>query len=238
MKEESERNHQRDAIMDHKPAYYDMIEAEQNQYYLNKQHKLKSAWRFQKDRIDEKYKQISMEAVNKTKRGEESWKEYLKYKDYLNQEKAENKYKQSNYYQFLKSQVDMKENKNQANNASPNVFLGAYKVKNSSKMPMVPGINNSSNLIDKNYKANAFRHHRLSYDQLPNTMDLVGAYKTRNSLQNYKTLAPNADAKYPVQSKFLSLISGTALRKSGLSTLGSTDNLASYNKYNTFNRGE
>jgi len=192
MKSQALRNMHKETVMDHKPAYYDMIENEHTQYNQKKLSNQQSAWKFQKDQINQKYKQMSENSNNKTKMGTQSWAEHLKDKEYMDNEKSENKARQSDYYKFLKSQINMKENKNQLNQAdlAQNVFLGAYKVKKNG-VPMVPGISSVSPMVGKPFKEEStMKRHRMSYEQLPNTLDLVGTYKSRNGMKGANTSMP------------------------------------------------
>jgi hypothetical protein len=144
----SRRKRHNDAITQNKPAYYDIIENEQTHYLDDKANRQRSAWQFQKNSIDQKYRQMLEDTSNKTKNGEQSYQEYLKYQSELQKQKEENRARQGEYANVLKTQVKF----NNIIKQDPNkeiqgqVFLGKYKVKNNSSMPMIPGISSVSAL--------------------------------------------------------------------------------------------
>jgi hypothetical protein len=144
----SRRKKQIDAITENKPAYYDRIENEQNHYLNDKANRLKSTWQFQKSSIDNKYRQMLDNTNNKTMMGEQSYQEFLKYQGEVQKQKDDNKRGQSEYANLLKTQVKfhnvVKQDPNK--DIQGQVYLGKYKLKNNSSMPMIPGISSVSAL--------------------------------------------------------------------------------------------
>jgi hypothetical protein len=137
-----------DSITENKPAYYDRIENEQNHYLNDKANKQKSAYEFQKSSIDNKYRQMFDNTNSKTMMGEQSYQEYLKYKGEVQKQKEDKIRGQSAYANILKTQVkfhdDVKKDPNK--HIQGQVYLGKYKLKNNSSMPMIPGISSVSAL--------------------------------------------------------------------------------------------
>jgi hypothetical protein len=144
----SRRKKQIDAITENKPAYYDRIENEQNHYLNDKANRLKSTWQFQKSSIDNKYRQMLDNTNSKTMMGEQSYQEYLKYQGEVQKQKEDNKRGQSEYANLLKTQVKFHNGVKQDPNKDiqGQVYLGKYKLKNNSSMPMIPGISSVSAL--------------------------------------------------------------------------------------------
>mmetsp|Transcript_2034 Transcript_2034/g.1833 ORF Transcript_2034/g.1833 Transcript_2034/m.1833 type:complete len:388 (+) Transcript_2034:53-1216(+) len=218
LKDYSSRNCEKESITASKPAYYDKLEGEYNKYMNDKEIKMKSTWKFQKDRIHEKYKKLSKNPQSKTEMGLQSYGEYKKFESEQKKEKEENKERQSIYAGLLKNQVDIKKTgKVGLEVDKPNhVYLGKYKLNKNSSLPMIPGIHSDSSLtgigpVDSYNIKFKGKGNRASYETLE------GMNKTRNLLNSYKTTIPN--------SKFNSgmKLSRNTLRKSGLSTLESTD---------------
>lgn len=84
--------------------------------------------------------------MNQTKRGEESYKEFQRFKEHEQRIKEEFKNHQSQYADFLRGQVRNKNDQTKFEEEShkPNhIYLGKYKLHRNSSLPMVPGINSS-----------------------------------------------------------------------------------------------
>lgn len=148
LKDQSRRRRKKEAITDNQPSYVDKLAGETQKYLETKQQKLKSAYQFQKDRIMEKYKKLADLSSNKTKMGENSYKEFQKFKEAENSLKKDRKEKQSEYGKYLKGQMSIRDN--QEGNRSQLVVN--TKLNRNSSLPMVPGINSSSPFITKNSK--------------------------------------------------------------------------------------
>lgn len=145
-----ERVKQKEAITQDKPSYIDRLSDDSSKYLSNRTEQMKNVYEFQKDRINQKYKQLATKASVVTKMGEMSEQELQKYRDQLAMEKMENRQRQTDYAQFLTTQVKSKkwEDKSLENddvNASP----GKYKISRNSSVPMIPGISSVSNLAPK-----------------------------------------------------------------------------------------
>ena len=103
-----------------------------------------------KDRVNEKYKELSNKAIIITKRGEMSEQELQRYREEILKEKMENKQRQSQYADFLTTQVKSKKWEDRSiENEDMNVSLGKYKLGRNSSVPMVPGISSVSTLAPK-----------------------------------------------------------------------------------------
>lgn len=195
LKDQSQRRRHKEAITDQKPSYIDKLNEEQERYFQDKQGKLKSAYRFQKDRIDSKYRQLNQTSLNKTKMGEQSYEEFRRFKEDEERQKQEARARQSDYANALKYQVHIKENRNTINDedVKNDTYLGKYKLHKNSSLPMIPGINSVTSFAGKGWQTNQarLRHHRLSHERLPSTLDMASPDLTRNKLLAYKNSIPD-----------------------------------------------
>ena len=145
-----ERVKQKDAITQDKPSYIDRLSDDSSKYLSNRTEQMKNVYEFQKDRINEKYKQLSTKASTVTKMGEMSEQELEKFRNQVFMEKLENKQRQSDYAQFLTTQVKSKKWEDKSlENEDMNASLGKYKLSRNSSVPMIPGISNASSLLPK-----------------------------------------------------------------------------------------
>lgn len=189
----SRRRRHNDAITQNKPAYYDIIENQQTHYKEDKAKWQKSAYEFQKNSIDQKYRQMLENTYNKTKNGEQSYQEYLKYQTELQKQKEENRTRQGEYANVLKTQLKLNNViKQDPNKQLPGqVFLGNYKVKNTSSMPMIPGISSVSALNGlspvKNYSIK-FKGLGPKKSLMNSSMDAIN---TKTLLDYYNGKLPN-----------------------------------------------
>mmetsp|Transcript_12264 Transcript_12264/g.12300 ORF Transcript_12264/g.12300 Transcript_12264/m.12300 type:complete len:344 (-) Transcript_12264:22-1053(-) len=224
LKDYSRRNKHKDAITNNKPAYYDRIEGEYYNYLTDKSNRMRSAWQFQKDKIEQKYNEVSRIPEMKTKMGDSSYKKFQEYQEEQKKMRLDNKNMQTQYAGLLKTQVDIKKDSKKVSEADKpnNIFIGKYKLHRNSSLPMIPGIHSNSSLTgvgDLDSFTNKFKGSRVPQEALEENR------RTRNLLNSYKTSIPNAKL-----GKSALKNSRNTLRKSGLSTLGSTGN----NRYSTF----
>ena len=190
LKDYSRRNKHKEQITSEKPAYYDKLEGEYEHYMSDKADRMKSAWQFQKNRIEQKYKEVSGVPHEKTKMGRESFQQFQQYKEEQKRALESNRKRQNQYAELLKSQVNLKNTgKIIPQSDKPNhVYLGKYKLHKNSSLPMIPGIHSDSSLtgvglLDTyNHK---FKGTRVSQG------NLEGRNKTRNLLDSFKSGIPN-----------------------------------------------
>mmetsp|Transcript_10760 Transcript_10760/g.12093 ORF Transcript_10760/g.12093 Transcript_10760/m.12093 type:complete len:250 (-) Transcript_10760:16-765(-) len=210
-----------------------------SKYFADRQQQIKSAFEFQKERINERYREISEKSTNVTKKGEMSALEFYKMKEDEWQQRRDSKVRKSQYADILKSQMGTKERRDlrDALDETDNISMGRYKLCRNSSVPMVPGISSKSTLIPKNLQnanpdhfrrrsknmldeLNAKSNYQLQHDGLPSSEELNGINKTRNrnTFEIFRSSVPNLNKKLDNDN------SRNTLRMSGLSTLHSNTN--------------
>lgn len=158
MVDRSNRARNQEAITEQKPSYIDKLAEDSSKYLQNKHKQIMSAYEFQKDRINEKYRGMQKAQIV-TQMGEMSAQELQKYKDHLKQMKEETKRKQTDYGSFLKTQImqkDRQERSLDARNTTEGLPGNRTLARNSS-VPMVPGICSISQFLPK---VNNAKHRR------------------------------------------------------------------------------
>ena len=151
---------------------------------------MQSTWKFQKDKIDQKYRDLYNNSQRQTKKGEESYKELQKFHNEQKRQKEENKIRQGEYAHLLKTQVDIKNNGNKPHESDkPNhVYLGKYKLHRNSSLPMIPGIHSDSSLTG----VRDLDTYNMKIKGPRGSIDLLkGANKAKNLLDSYKSTAPS-----------------------------------------------